>query len=471
MRQHFFLPSRRPAQSDSIFSSNPLARKQSRRFRTSLSKTPTQRGSYTLEAPRLAETKGLGCDEDVKLHKSSSLAPIRYEHEDFPEADATPSSYWDIESLPQWHEASQFSDLRNGNRIGDGGGDGEARESSFTSSIATSPRPVILQDSDCLPSVVDEPTLQVLGPALSISEVSRHLRKTSSSYPSCGKASTRIQSPESMLRPNKLSFTDFSRFSRANDRLSNLRSTLSSDEDYDMTMTTNPQEAMEEATCANLEWQSQPRQSAAPYNQYELTESTDVLPSDSASQQPSLSGARPPINARSSSKKLKGLIWESFDTIKGQYDGISEANNRLQSPVPPTRSPSTPANQEHPHKQTKRKASVFSLHSLANPLSKHPKFGLRKWASNVYQQGSHRLNQARLKWIRPARRDRRMFEAWRLRHRGMSHDSSPCKEKADRTSGIYSSEGRVCANEDWWMEGVKIFEAPKWMNFSGFSRY
>ncbi|UKZ73596.1 hypothetical protein TrVFT333_001243 [Trichoderma virens FT-333] len=227
---------------------------------------------------------------------------------------------------------------------------------------------------------------------------------------------------------------------------------------------------MEGAVTAIAEWQGQPRPRAAPYNQYELVESTDVLPSDSASQQPSPSGARHPIGARSSSKKARGLIWESVDTIKDQYDGINEANNRLESPAPTVRSPCTPSNQEPLHKKTKRKASVFSLHSLANPLSKHPRFGLRKWASSMYQQGSQRLNQARLKWIRPARQDRRMFEAWRLRHRGTTQEPSPCKEKANRNYGIYSSESRVCANEDWWMEGVKIFEAPKWMNFSGFSR-
>ncbi|KAL7962941.1 hypothetical protein V8C34DRAFT_268754 [Trichoderma compactum] len=331
------------------------------------------------------------------------------------------------------------------------------------------PPPAISQNNDDDSSMMIDPKHELSGPIPSMSEMSRHLRKTSSSYPSQGKASTRIQSPESMFRPNKLSQTDLSRYSKANDRLSNLRSTLSSDECYDRTMSTNPLEVMEAVT-AIMERQGQPRPRVTPYNQYELVESTEVLPSDSASQHPSPSGAHLAIDTRSSSKEARGLTWESLNTVDGQYDGANEANNRLESPASTVRSPCTPADQEHPLKKIKRKASVFSLHSLANPLSKHPKLGLRKWASSVYHQGSQRLSQARLKWIRPARQDRRMFETWRMRHRGTNQESSPCKEKADRNSGIYSSEGRVCANEDWWMEGVKIFEAPKWMNFGGFSR-
>lgn len=310
--------------------------------------------------------------------------------------------------------------------------------------------------------------LDASGPAPLITEgISRHLRKTSSSYPSHGKASTRVQSPASMFHLNKLSLTNLSRFGKANDRLSNLRSTLSSDEGYDLSMNTNPPEAMEEAITAIAEWQGQLRPRVASYGKYQLLESTEVLPSDSASQQQGSSGARLPLLTPSSTKDTAGLTWGSVGLINGQYDGVHEANNELESPDPIMRPPSTPANREHPHKQSKRKASAFSLHSLTNPLSKHPRFGLRKWASNVYQQGSQRLSLARLKWIRPARQDRRMFEAWRMRHRGTNQEVSPCKEKADRNSGLFSSERRVCANEDWWKDGVSRYEAPKWMNFRG----
>ncbi|KAL7915731.1 hypothetical protein GGI35DRAFT_465743 [Trichoderma velutinum] len=458
MRQHFILPSRRPAQSDSVFSGKTLARKHSRLFGTSLPKTPAQSRSTSFETPRSAEITESDRDEEVQLCKGSNLAPTLNEEEEILGVDATPSSTWRWKDHRQLPFRPKCRDT-----------DGDARDTSFSSTITAPPPSVISQINDHDTTMMNEPKHDMSGPAPSMSEMSRHLRKTSSSYPSQGKASTRIQSPESMFRPNQLSLTDLSRFSKANDRLSNLRSTLSSDEYYDRTMSTNPLEVMEAIT-AIMERQGQTRPRETPYNQYELVESTEVLPSDSASQHPSPSGARLPISTCSSSKKARGLTWESLDTINGQYDGANEETNRLESPVSTIRSPCTPADQERPHKQTKRKASVFSLHSLAHPLSKHPKLGLRKWASSVYHQGSQRLSQARLKWIRPARQDRRMFETWRMRHRGTNQESSPCKEKADRNSGIYSSEGRVCASEDWWMEGVKIFEAPKWMNFGGFSR-
>ncbi|KAM6482416.1 hypothetical protein HDV62DRAFT_390456 [Trichoderma sp. SZMC 28011] len=459
MRQHFILPSRRPAQSDSVSASKPLARRHSRLFGTSLPKTPAQSRSASFETPKSGETTKSDHDEEVKLRKASSLVPIHDEEAETPEPVTRSSSAWGFGPQPLWQEISKMS----------GNPDGDTRDSSCSSSITTMPPPALLQINDNDHEMMNVPKYDLSGPIPSMSEMSRHLRKTSSSYPSQGKASTRIQSPESMFRPNKLSHTDLSRFSKANDRLSNLRSTLSSDEYYDRTMSTNPLEVMEAVT-AIMERQGQSRPQVTPYNQYELVESTEVLPSDSASQHSSPSGAHLAIDTCSPSKKARGLTWESMDTIDGQYDGANEANNRLESSASTVRSPSTPADQEHIHKKIKRKASVFSLHSLANPLSKHPKLGLRKWASSVYHQGSQKLSQARLKWICPTRQDRRMFEAWRMRRRGTNSESSPCKEKSDRNSGIFSSEGRVCANEDWWMDGVKMFEAPKWMNFGGFSR-
>ncbi|KAH6607773.1 hypothetical protein Trco_004086 [Trichoderma cornu-damae] len=317
--------------------------------------------------------------------------------------------------------------------------------------------------------MMDNMKLDVPDPASPTTKgIRRHLRKTSSSYPSREDVSTRVQSPESMLHPYKLSLTNLARFSRANDRLSNLRSTLSSDGGYDVSMSTAPPEAMEEAITDTAQWQGEPRPRAAPYNKYQLSESTDVLPGDSASQQQNPSGAHLPLSTPRSANDAGGLTWGSVELLKGQYDGTHEANNRFESPDPTIRSPCTPANQEHPHKQSKRKASVFSLRSLTNSLSERPRFGLRKWASAVYQQGSHRLSLARLKWRQQARRDRSMFEAWRVRHRRMTRDGSPCKGKAGWSRGAsFSPERKVCANEDWWTEGVSRFEAPKWMNFRG----
>jgi hypothetical protein len=292
-----------------------------------------------------------------------------------------------------------------------------------------------------------------------LGDFDRHHRTTSSSYPSHGKASTRIQSPESMYRPNRLSFTNLSRYGRANDRLSNLRSTLASDESYDVTMNTTVSDVLTEADTAIAEWQDhqQLRPAEASLHRIPLLESTEILPGDSASQQPSPSGGHLPCASPGSATGR--LTWRSGSPMKNQYDGIHEANNRHQSPDSTRQPPCTPANQ-NPQRPSKRKASVFSLRSRTGSISKHRKFGLRQWASSVYQQGSKRLA-TRLKWIRPARRDRGLFESWRMRHRGTSQEpSSPCREKAERTA-----EHRVCPTAGWWDEGVSRFQAPDYMNF------
>jgi hypothetical protein len=314
--------------------------------------------------------------------------------------------------------------------------------------------------------MMDDLRLDASDPSSSTAEnISRHLRKTSSSYPSQGNASTRIQSPESMFHPNKLSLTNLSRFSKANDRLSNLRSTLS-DEGHDMSMSTAPPEAMEEAITAIAQWQGELPPRISSYNKYQLSESAEVLPGDSASQQQNPSGAQLPLLTPRSAKGRGGLTWGSVEHIKGQLDGTHETISRFESsPDPAIRSPCAPVNQEHPHKRSKRKASVFSLRSLTNSLSKRPRFGLRKWASTVYQQGSQRLNMARLKWRHQPRQDRRAFEAWRARHRKVAQDGPLCKQESEKNYGTFPSERKVCANEDWWRDGVSRYEAPRWMNF------
>ncbi|KAL6898205.1 hypothetical protein GGI43DRAFT_87969 [Trichoderma evansii] len=221
--------------------------------------------------------------------------------------------------------------------------------------------------SDPSPSMADD-----------IKNINRYLRKTSSSYPSQGHASTRVQSPESMLRPNKLSFTDLSRFGKANDRLSNLRSTLSSDGGYDKSMNTTYPEATEEVITAITQWQGQLRPRVASYNKYQLSESAEILPSDSASQQHSPTGVQFLLSTPVSAKSKGELTWGSAEHLKGQLDGTHEAVNRAESLDPALRSPDAPTTHGHPHRQSKRKASVFSLHSLTSSLSKRSRFGLRK---------------------------------------------------------------------------------------------
>lgn len=333
-----------------------------------------------------------------------------------------------------------------------------------------SPR-VISQTSDRFLRMIDELRLDNSDPSPSLTDdiknINRYLRNTSSSYPSQGHASTRVQSPDSMIRPNKLSFTDLSRYSKANDRLSNLRSTLSSDGDFDKSSSTAPPEAREDAIAAITQWQGQVRPRAASYNKYQLLESAEVFPSDSASQQPSPTGVHFLPSTPASAKSKGGLTRGSAEHMNGQLDGTHEATNQAESPDPASRSSSAPANHGHPHRQSKRKASAFSLRSLTNSLSKRPRFDIRKWASDFYRQGSQRLNMARLKWRHQTRQDRGIFEAWRARHRRAAQNMFPDQKEPKKDYGTFSTERKVCSNEDWWRDGVSRYEAPKWMNFRG----
>ncbi|TFB03325.1 hypothetical protein CCMA1212_004219 [Trichoderma ghanense] len=452
MLHHLSLPSLRSAQSSgSVVPAKPLPRKSSGLFSTSLSKLSPRSRSCSPEATKPPASVDLDSDEDdPKPRQPSKLTPIASEEE---APNASRSSTW---GARPWHQSTLLPAPRKGNPI-----HSRYPDSSLSGSRSDSSPRASSESSENFQGLMGDLKLDALDSDASIlGDFGRQQRTTSSSYPSHGKASTRIQSPESMHRPNRLSFTNLSRYGRANDRLSNLRSTLTSDESYDMTMTTTASDALAEADTAIAEWQDQQRLRPAEASFHRsplLLGSTEILPGDSASQQPSPSGAR--LLSGTPGSATGRLTWRSGDPMKNQYDGIHEANNRRQSPDSTRQPPCTPANQD-PQRPSKRKASIFSLHSRTGSLSKHRKSGLRQWASSVYQQGSKRLA-TRLKWIRPARRDRGLFESWRRRRRGTSQEpSSPCREKAERTV-----EHRVCATAGWWDEGVSRFQAPDYMNF------
>ncbi|KAK1256381.1 hypothetical protein MKX07_008640 [Trichoderma sp. CBMAI-0711] len=451
MLHHLSLPSLRSAQSSGTgVPGKRLTRKPSSLFSTSLSRLSPKSRSCSFEATKPAGAIDLDSDEDdAKPRQPSKLTPIGSEEEP---PNAARSNIW---GAKPWHQSTLLPAPRKGNPI-----HSRYPDSSASGSRSESSPGISSESSEHFQGLMGDLKLDAFDSDASIlGDFDRRHRTTSSSYPSHGKASTRIQSPESMYRPNRLSFTNLSRYGRANDRLSNLRSTLASDESYDVTMNTTVSDVLTEADTAIAEWQDhqQLRPAEASLHRSPLLESTEILPGDFASQQPSPSGGQLPCASPGSATGR--LTWRSGSPMKNQYDGIHEANNRHQSPDSTRQPPCTPANQ-NPQRPSKRKASVFSLRSRTGSISKHRKFGLRQWASSVYQQGSKRLA-TRLKWIRPARRDRGLFESWRMRHRGTSQEpSSPCREKAERTA-----EHRVCPTAGWWDEGVSRFQAPDYMNF------
>lgn len=117
MRQHFMLPSRRPAQSDSVSPGKPLARRHSRLFGTNLPKTPAQSRSASFETPKSGETTESDRDEEVKLRKASSLVPIHNEEAEILEPIARSSSAWGVGSQPLWQEISKMSGSGRGSNL------------------------------------------------------------------------------------------------------------------------------------------------------------------------------------------------------------------------------------------------------------------------------------------------------------------------------------------------------------------
>ncbi|PNP52854.1 hypothetical protein THARTR1_06695 [Trichoderma harzianum] len=117
MRHHSILPSRRPAQSDSVPTSKPLAHRRSRLFGTGLPKTPAQSRSASFGTPKSAETTESDRDEEVKLRKASSLAPIYHEEAEILGPVARSASAWGVRSPPLWQEISKMSDSGRGSSL------------------------------------------------------------------------------------------------------------------------------------------------------------------------------------------------------------------------------------------------------------------------------------------------------------------------------------------------------------------
>ncbi|KAK5998299.1 hypothetical protein PT974_00674 [Cladobotryum mycophilum] len=431
--------------------------------------------------------------ENMRLRGSTDLSPIGSEDEDEDEEaesferQANPRTWGNVEQSPFLHHGAMLPMGRReaprprwrkdvGPTARYNGGNEVPEDTTSMLYAPTTPPPsrMLAPDCDQFLKMMDEklqlePHKAVQGAATAAAAAAAadhnipHVRSASSSYPSQGNASTRVQSPDSILRANRLSLTDLSRFSRANDRLSNLRSSSSLSELHDRSTREN-QEVLQESSSAIAQWQKELRPRPSSYLQYELSESAEVLPSDSLSQQmPSSSRASP-----SRAVDSPGLTWQGLHAIRAQYDGVHEAN--LPSPTPELNSPPSyapPSYTQHlPGKQSKRKASYFSLRSLSNiSLGKRPRLGLRKWANNVYQQGSNRLRLARQKFREQAELDRKMFEAWRIQRRDRQQPRRSHRKEASppRPRPRYGGGFPERRTDDWWKEGVSRFEAPKWM--------
>lgn len=338
---------------------------------------------------------------------------------------------------------------------------------------SSEPSRPLAPDSDEFLKMMDE-SLQ-LEPATQPSSVQHkavHTRSASSEYPSPGHSPRRMQSPASTVRVHRLSYSDLSRFGRGNDRLSYLRSSSPTSSTQDQKADVGHHSVLEEeASAAISEWRGERRPSRCiSYNHYELADSSDVLPCDSLSQQgsphcSSCAGATfNPDHHGDSPRRPKQRNQSSTKPYEDQLDGAADVyspNCRPSSVATPLAADAAPARA----RQSKRKASQFSLRSLSRSLTKRPRFTiLRKLANNVYRGGSRRLSRAFHRWRRQNEMERRQFEAWRANRR-RERPADPLKGKPEKGFGTFSFERSRYGNEEWWREGVSKYQAPPWLLF------
>lgn len=285
----------------------------------------------------------------------------------------------------------------------------------------------------------------------------RHVRPASSEYPCNSPSSPRVVSPASTLRLNRLSLSDLSRFGRGNDRLSYLRSSSPASSTEQVRGDTSP---MNEATAAISGWQDEPRAiERSAYNQYELADSSEALPSDS------LSERLTPVQFEPESRTPAGSPIRASDVSESAGDSIQRLNNQYDGQADSRRPKISDSASLPPARPTKRSASTFSFRSITRSLSKRPRLqSLHTLATHVYRGGSRRLHLACHRWKLQKEQERRQFEAWKANRR-RQRPADPLKGKLERGFGAFSVERGRYGNEEWWQEGVDKYQAPSWMLF------
>ncbi|KAF4976114.1 hypothetical protein FZEAL_7184 [Fusarium zealandicum] len=280
---------------------------------------------------------------------------------------------------------------------------------------------------------------------------SEHIRSTSSSYPEQGVSSTRIQSPVSDLGIPKLSLGDLSQYSRANDRLSNLRSSSSSSRVRPVSAEST-REAVSDASAAVKEWQRQPLVS---YHRYELSHSIEDLPTESTR-------ARNSEQSRESQSSSDGtVVTQEINQLK-IMDINSQCNGVAEQSHPQSPSPSVEPRRIWP-RVLKRSASGISLRSLTRGV-KRSRTEVKRLASSAYHSSSHRLGQARESIKRHHGDQKKQYSAWKAMRRKFKPGDA-IKRKPEKGFATFSVERSQHGHQTWWKTGVKKFRSPTWMQF------
>ncbi|GAO18747.1 hypothetical protein UVI_02040690 [Ustilaginoidea virens] len=288
------------------------------------------------------------------------------------------------------------------------------------------------------------------------------VRDASSEYPSPEHNTSRIQSPVSEYQHgHRLSLSSLSRFGRANDCLSNLRSSSPASSKGEAVGDTSHHDLIADTAAAITEWQDAGRPlKKMSYHNYSLANSSEVFPSDSLSQRedfslaPSSPPSTPPDQAAASPSDA-----DAVGALGDQYDGTMEARHDAS---PKVRHPISPALNNGPHSfcRSKRKASAFSLRSLTRPLTKRRRLAaFCQWASKV----SRRLTETyrRFKNQHQVRKERDR-DAWGANRRSEELRNPPISWSKG-SNGVFEFHGGRQRNEDWWKEGVGRYRAPSGM--------
>ncbi|KAG6008019.1 hypothetical protein E4U54_008757 [Claviceps lovelessii] len=330
------------------------------------------------------------------------------------------------------------------------------------------------------------------------------VRSASSSYPSPGYNTPRVRSPVSEHHPaNRLSFSGLSRFGRANDTLSNLQSNspASATSATEGLGDTSHHELVADTAAAITEWQNanQPLRKMT-YNNYALTDSSELFPSDSLSQKDSVSlspssppptpsgtgsaAARVRATATATATETATTSREALDglySLGHQYDGILEARRNGSSEVK-YRPPRALNGTTPPFSSSKRKASTFSLRSLTRSLTKRRRLAaIRHWASKVYHKSSRRLTEAYRRFKSHHQMPSAGFnKPWNHEQQNQegggggaggggggggiaaAHLDGVQEDKPRGSNAIFGFE-RQRRSEDWWKDGVSRYRAPSGM--------
>lgn len=296
---------------------------------------------------------------------------------------------------------------------------------------------------------------------------SRRERTASSSYPSEGQKSPihRVASPE---LPGTLITSDLSKYASADRNISDLRSDSSCSSTRHSSRNEDHQDAVAEAEVAATLWRDErPRVSSRSksYGQYELVDSCEVLPLESASQQggslTSLAAVTPCPKAAPGPKTRKAseVTFEASRPPTRAQGSQLRDRNHADSPDLPRE----PTNRTKRLGGGKRTASHFSLRSLTDSIAKRPRLGLKKLADTVFQGSKRALKNVRRHWTQPNPTRRSL---------GTTHGKAGSTKFSRTVKGTaksavqYPSAGKGPRNEDWWTEGQR-YQAPKWLRFSG----